>query len=142
MTEHTCARVCTSTPTRAHTPRQTRHVQRVHLGAAVPFLRLTFCSALPCSQHPASDPWPHIRESIRIFNKWPWAFQVALVVKNQPDNAGGCKRQGFDPWAGKIPWRRARKPTPVFLPGESQGQRSLGGYSPQGHTEPDTTEPT
>ena len=35
-------------------------------------------------------------------------------------------RPGFDPWAGKIPWRRARQPTPVFLPGESRGQRSLG----------------
>ena len=33
------------------------------------------------------------------------------------------------------------QPTPVFLPGESHGQRSLGGYSPQGHKESDTTEP-
>ena len=37
------------------------------------------------------------------------------------------KRQGFDPWVGKIPWRRKRQPTPVFLPGESHGQRSLVG---------------
>ena len=43
-----------------------------------------------------------------------------------------CKRHGFDPWVGKIPWRRAWQPTPVFLPGESHGQRSLVGYSPQG----------
>ena len=34
----------------------------------------------------------------------------------------------FNPWVGKIPWRRTRKPTPVFLPGESHGQRSLAGY--------------
>ena len=34
----------------------------------------------------------------------------------------------FDPWVGKIPWRRARQPTPVFLPRESHGQRSLVGY--------------
>ena len=40
-----------------------------------------------------------------------------------------CKRQGFNPWAGKILWRRAWQPTPVFLPGESHGQRSLAGYS-------------
>ena len=40
------------------------------------------------------------------------------------------KRQGFAPKVGKIPWRRARQPTPVFLPGESHGQRSLVGYSP------------
>ena len=41
-------------------------------------------------------------------------------------------RCGFDPWVGKIPWRRAWQPTPVFLPGESHGQRSLVGYSPWG----------
>ena len=40
------------------------------------------------------------------------------------------KRRGFDPWVGKIPWRRAWQATPVFLPGESHGQRSLAGYSP------------
>ena len=53
-----------------------------------------------------------------------------------------CKRQGFDPWVGKIPWRRAWQPAPVFLPGESHGQRSRGGYSPQGHKELDGTEVT
>ena len=37
-----------------------------------------------------------------------------------------------EPWVGKIPWRRAWQPTPVFLPGESHGQRSLVGYSPRG----------
>ena len=36
----------------------------------------------------------------------------------------GHKRYGFNPWVGKIPWRRAWQPTPVFLPGESHGQRS------------------
>ena len=40
------------------------------------------------------------------------------------------KRSGFNSWVGKIPWRRAQQPTPVFLPGESHGQRSLTGYSP------------
>ena len=39
-----------------------------------------------------------------------------------------------------MPWRRARQPIPVFLPGESHGQRSLEGYSPWGHKELDTTE--
>ena len=38
----------------------------------------------------------------------------------------------FDPWVGKIPWRRAWQPTPVFLPGKFHGQRSLRGYSPWG----------
>ena len=42
-----------------------------------------------------------------------------------------CGRPGFDPWVGKIPWRRKWQPTPVFLPGESHGQRSFVGYSPR-----------
>ena len=44
-----------------------------------------------------------------------------------------CKRYVFYSWIGKIPWRRKRQPTPVFLPGESHGQRSPAGYSPWGH---------
>ena len=39
----------------------------------------------------------------------------------------------FDPWVGKMPWRRKWQSTPVFLPGELHGQRSLAGYSPWGH---------
>ena len=42
------------------------------------------------------------------------------------------KRQGFHPWVRKIPWRRAWQPTPVFLPRESHGQRSLGQGGPSG----------
>ena len=40
------------------------------------------------------------------------------------------KKHEFDPWVGKIPWRRTWQPTPVFLPGESQGQRNLVSYDP------------
>ena len=47
---------------------------------------------------------------------------------------------GVNPWVGKIPWRRAQQPTPVFLPGESLGQRSLPGRSPWGRKELDMTE--
>ena len=57
-----------------------------------------------------------------------WASQVALVVKNPPANAGEGERCRFDPWFGKMPWRRAQQPTPVFLPGDSHGQRSLAGH--------------
>ena len=42
------------------------------------------------------------------------------------------RRWWFDPWVGKIPWRRKWQSIPVFLPGESHGQRSLAGYSPWG----------
>ena len=60
--------------------------------------------------------------------------QVAPVVKNPPTNAGDERDVGL------ILWRRAWQPTPVFLHGESDGQRSLVGYSPQGGKESDTTE--
>ena len=78
---------------------------------------------------------------------------MALFAPNKPalslikwlyqDLTGGargkcrrCKRCRFDPWVRKIPWRRKWQPTPVFLPGESHGQRSPAGYSPQGsHTQ-------
>ena len=51
-----------------------------------------------------------------------------------------CRRPGFDPWVGKIPWRRKWQPPPVFLSGKSHGQRSLAGYSPWGYKESDTIE--
>ena len=50
------------------------------------------------------------------------------------------RRLKFDPWVGKILWRRKWQPTPVFLLGESHGQRSLAGYSPWSHKEWDTAE--
>ena len=53
-----------------------------------------------------------------------------------------CWRLGFDSWAGKIPWRRKWQPTPAFLPGEFQGQRSLVGSSLQVRKELNTTEVT
>ena len=52
------------------------------------------------------------------------------MVKNPPANAGDTGVVGFDPWVRKIPWRTAQQPTPVFLPGESHGERSLDSYSP------------
>ena len=51
-----------------------------------------------------------------------------------------CTRPGFNPWFGKIPWRRKWQTTPVLLPGESHGERSLVGYSPWGLKESDMTE--
>ena len=66
-----------------------------------------------------------------------------------PGGAGGkefacqcrrCKRSKFDPWVRKIPWRRKWLPTPVFLLGKFQGQRSLVGYGPQCHKKLNMTE--
>ena len=58
-----------------------------------------------------------------------WDSLVAQTVKNLP----AMLETMFDPWFGNIPWRRKWQPTPVFLSEESHGQRSLAGYSPQGH---------
>ena len=58
------------------------------------------------------------------------------MVKNPSVNA----EDRFDPWVGKIPWRRASQPTSVFLPGESHGQRRPVGYSPWGSEQSDMTE--
>ena len=44
-----------------------------------------------------------------------------------------CRRYGFDPWIEKIPWIRKWQPTPLFLPGKSNRQRSLAGYGPWRH---------
>ena len=59
--------------------------------------------------------------------KWGWASQVTHWQRIHLLNRGFR----FSPWIRKIPWRRKCQPTPVFLPGESHGQRSLAGYSPQ-----------
>ena len=65
---------------------------------------------------------------------FPWCFPGGSDSKESTCNAG---RPGTDPWIGKIPWRRAWQPPPVFWP---QTERSLAGYSPWGCPESDTTE--
>ena len=67
---------------------------------------------------------------------------MVLEIKNPPANVGDIKRLWFDPWFWKIPSRKATLPIPVFLSGESPGQRNLMGYSPQGHKQSDKTEAT
>ena len=78
--------------------------------------------------------WP--KSSFGFFHKMIRASLVTQMVRI-------CLqfwRPGFNPQIGKISRRRAWHPTPVFLPGDSHGQRSLAGYSPCGHKESDTTE--
>ena len=54
----------------------------------------------------------------------------ASLVSETVKNLLAMRRPGFDPWVGKIPWRREWQPIPGFLPGEFHGERSLAGYSP------------
>ena len=64
----------------------------------------------------------------------------ALIIldSDSKESTCQCRRPRFDSWLGKTPWRREWIPTPVFLPGEFHGQRSLAGYSPWGLKELDT----
>ena len=59
-----------------------------------------------------------------------WASLLAQTAENPP----ATWETWFSLWVGKTPWRRARHPTPVSLPAESHGQRSLVGCSPRGRT--------
>ena len=67
---------------------------------------------------------------------------LMLVVKNLPANAGDIRDGEFDPQVREIPWKKTQQTTPIFLPGESQEQRSLVGYSPQSCKYSDMTEAT
>ena len=71
-----------------------------------------------------------------------YLIMICLWDKGCPGGASGkepacwcrrCKRLGLDPGVGKIPWGRTWPPTPGFLPGEPQGQRSLESYRPWSH---------
>ena len=90
----------------------------------------------------------NIKEKLNFFYLQLLICFWGLHILGFPDGASGkesayqCrkhKRSGFDPWVGKMPWRRKWQPTPVFLPGKFHGQRSLAGYSPWGHKESDMT---
>ena len=68
-------------------------------------------------------------EFIHFARTMEWlGFPPGSGVKNLLAVQESGRSHGFDPWVGKIPWRRNWQPTPVFLPGESHGQRSLMGY--------------
>ena len=89
-------------------------------------------------------PWVGAYVIIRVPLSGRQEAQVALVVKSPSPSEGDIREPGFHPWVGKIPWRkdplkdlqeapswrRKRQPMPVFLLGDSHGQRSLLGYSP------------
>ena len=67
-------------------------------------------------------------------------MQASLVAQRERIRRQ-CRRCGFDPWVGEIPWRRKWQTTPIFLPGKSYGQRSMAGYiQSTGLQESDTAE--
>ena len=103
------------------------------------------CFASPISLNIILSPW--FDTSLIINNKYLLIslYSSFLGGANGKEPACQCrkhKRHGFNPWVGKISWRRKWQPTPVFLPGESHEQRSLAGYSLWYHKESDMTEYT
>ena len=59
----------------------------------------------------------------------PLTYFRASPWFSSKESACQCRRHGFEPWIGKIPWRRKWQPTAVFLPGKSHEQRILAGFS-------------
>ena len=67
-------------------------------------------------------------------------WEALLWWPSSKESSCQCRRCKFSLWVTKIPWRRKWQPTPVFLPGEFHGQRSLVGYSPWSRKKSDMTE--
>ena len=64
----------------------------------------------------------NLRRDLSLFRPFP----SGTVVKSPPAMQETCRKHRFDPWVGKIPWRRKWQPTPVFFPGKSHGQKAWG----------------
>ena len=84
---------------------------------------------------------------IRLLDEVDTKCEISSTNRNQgfpggisgKESACQCRRcKRFDPWVGKMPWRRKWKPIPVFSPGKSHGQRSLWGYNLWGQKKLDT----
>ena len=113
---------------------------------------MKFLMCVPCTNMVDGASCKSFKEaSFKIIMRvmWPWMAQEdwsrTHFVKGFLGGSDGkesscqCRRCRFYPWLQNIPWRRAWKPTPVFLPGEPHRQRSLVDSSPRGHKESDTT---
>ena len=87
------------------------------------FSGLEACGTL--AAQPGIEPTPPALGGKVFTTGLPWWQTICLQCRRY-------RRRGFDPWVGKIPWRRKWLPTAVFLPGEFHGQRSLEGYHPWG----------
>ena len=108
--------------------------QCLHCRAWVWFLVREVRSLRPCTAK---------RKETFKSNEHVWASQVVPVIKSLPANAGDGRDTGLSlGQEDRAPRGKAWHPTPVFLPGESQGHRSWVGYSPWGCKESDTTEAT
>ena len=85
-----------------------------------------------------SVPLCHILFIYYLWLCWVLGFLGGASGKEPSCQCRRHKRWRFDPWVRKTPWRRKWQLTPVFLPAESHGQKSLAGCSPCSHKESDT----
>ena len=76
----------------------------------------------------------------RVFKKYSSFFFLTEVKLHGGSDSKEFACSAGDPWVGKISWRKEWQPTPVILPGETQGQRRLMDYSSWGCEELDMTE--
>ena len=85
-----------------------------------------------------------------VEKSWTWLSDITIIITGVNSGPGGkesacqcrrCRSHGFDPWVGKIPWRRKWKPTPVVLAWRIPWTEEPVGYSPWGHRESHTTRP-
>ena len=92
----------------------------------------THSSILPGKSHGQRSlvgysPWSRKESDTTVTSLSLWLDCGLPRWRNGKESACQCRSLGFDPWVGKILWRRKRQPTPAFLPGKSHGQRSLAG---------------
>ena len=104
---------------------------RVALNALLFSLHCQFQILPP--EHLITNTWGVLKKCIHaqaLTQELPWCLsdkKICLPMQEMQE------MRELDPWVRKTPWRRKWQPTPVFLPGESHGQRHLLGYSPWGH---------
>ena len=116
-------------------------ISGTHLGPNYPIF--LFISVMPPSKFTPKN-WQQVC-FLPLSMRWSSTAVQQVLPRWLSGKESACqcrrhRRRRFDPWVEKIPWRRPRQPTPVFLPGKSHGQRSLAGSSPWGRKESDRTE--
>ena len=96
-------------------------------------LNINYCPKSTKEQYGRDD---DNHKNILLSNLFPFSQSCASLVAQTVKNLPAMQMT----WVGRIPWRRAQQPSPVFLLGEFHGQGSLMGYSPLGHKGSYTTE--
>ena len=99
-------------------------------GKGYPLQYSSLENSMDCRVRGVAKGWTQLSEFHFHFHMILRGFPGDSVVKESVCQCRRLKICGFHLWVRKIPWRRKWQPTPVFLPGESHGQRSLVGYSP------------